>query len=186
MKAYKHNHKTYLCLRICFPFFFFLWGSVSQGQTYDTLYQKILEFKGRPESQVPYLRQFIEKAKREGNTEELVNGYRNYMHHAEGSDALTYADSMVLAALTTRDPLLIGGAYLSKGILFYGQKEYGPALEHYLIANDYIQGTDNLYLRYKVHYNIAQIKYYLGEYSDAISLLRVVQPITKPGIPGHI
>src|SRR5690606_38619906 len=115
---------------------------------------------------------FLEKAKREENPEEIVNAYRNYMHNTEGSLSLMYADSMVNAAHYFRDSLLISAAYLSKGIFYYGQKNYSPALEHYLKAKHYLTTRDDPYLRYKIHYNIAQIKYYLGNYEEALPLLQ--------------
>jgi tetratricopeptide (TPR) repeat protein/AraC-like DNA-binding protein len=49
-------------------------------------------------------------------------------------------------------------------------KKHNQALDNYLIANTYISKTDDKYLIYKVKYNIANIKYYLRFYDEAISL----------------
>jgi AraC-like DNA-binding protein/tetratricopeptide (TPR) repeat protein len=70
------------------------------------------------------------------------------------------------------DNALIGSAYLSKGIIYYSQKKHNYALDNYLIANNYISKTNDKYLIYKTKYNIAQIKYFLGFYDEAISLFR--------------
>ncbi|WP_348811291.1 AraC family transcriptional regulator [Flavobacterium maritimum] len=79
---------------------------------------------------------------------------------------------MVYTAKKSNDNALIGSAYLSKGIAYYGLKQQNKALDNYIIANNYISKTNDNYLIYKVKYNIAQIKYYLGFYDEAISLLK--------------
>lgn len=159
------------CTQLILSIFLLIWGYGVFSQTFDELYESIETFKNQPAEQETYLRLFLEKAKRERNGEELVNGYRNFMHHTEGRIARNYADSMVFAALQTKDSLLIGSAYLSKGVFYYGLKIYGDALDHYLTAQPYIDAADDPYLKHKAQYNIAQIKYYLGDYAEAIRLL---------------
>lgn len=83
---------------------------------------------------------------------------------------LKYADSMVQTAVKSRSPELIGSAQLSKGIVYYSQKNYVKAYDYYIKANESISKTENDYLIYKTKYHIAQIKYYLGFYDEAISL----------------
>lgn len=167
-----YNFPLHLCKKAVLSIFLLILGYCSYGQTYDELFNDIQRLKGQPAEQAPYMRAFLEKAKSEKNAEETVNAYRNYMHNTEGRLSLAYADSMVAAAHHSRDSLLISDAYLSKGIFYYGQKNYASALDHYLKAKLYITTSDDLYLRYKIHYNIAQIKYYLGNYEDALPLLQ--------------
>src|SRR5690606_12644304 len=93
-----------------------------------------------------------------------------YMHYSSGDLKLTYADSMIYTANKSKDESLIGSAYLSKGIVYYGQKNHIQALDNYLIANGYISKTSDDYQKYKVQYSIAHIKYYLGFYGEAIAL----------------
>src|SRR5690606_17051652 len=166
------SYPLHLCKKANLSIFLLVLASVSFGQTFDELFDYIQRLKDQPAEQARYLRAFLEKAKREENPEEIVNAYRNYMHNTEGSLSLMYADSMVNAAHYFRDSLLISAAYLSKGIFYYGQKNYSPALEHYLKAKHYLTTRDDPYLRYKIHYNIAQIKYYLGNYEEALPLLQ--------------
>src|SRR5690606_34458764 len=97
-------------------------------------------------TQSVYLRFFLEKAKSEKNWEEILNGYKNYLHYSSPTMALVYADSMIIAAEKSKDNALIGSAYLSKGIEYYGQKNYTEALNNYLIANKYISRTEDKYL----------------------------------------
>jgi AraC-like DNA-binding protein len=119
-----------------------------------------------------YIDAYIKKAKMEGNGIELVEGYKSALHESAKNMQLTYADSMVMAAKRVKDDGIIGSAYLTKGIVFYSLKNYIAALDNYIIANQYISHTNDAYLKHKVKYNIAHIKYYLGFYNEAISLFK--------------
>ena len=100
----------------------------------------------------------------------IVNGYKNYADFAEEPLAITYTDSMIYAAIQSRDDKLIGSAYLSKGIAYYGFKRHELALDNYLHAQPYIENSHDNYLTYKLRYSIGHVKYYLGKNDDAIAL----------------
>ncbi len=120
-----------------------------------------------------YAKAWLQKAKgAKGNYFQLALAYKALILSAEKKSRLFYADSMVVAAKQTEDIELIGSAYMTKGIVQYDCKEQIKALDNYLIADKYISQTSNQYLIYKVKYGIAQAKYYLGFYDEAISLLR--------------
>lgn len=141
------------------------------GKSYDYLFDRIEESE-HSANQLVYLAYFLGKAKREKNEQEIVNGYKNYLHYAPDKLKLVYADSMIYTARKSGNDALIGSAYLSKGIVFYSFKKDKQALDHYLIADNFISKTNDEYLIYKVKYNIAQIKYYLGFYDEAVSLFK--------------
>lgn len=143
-----------------------------KSKNYDYLDQKIDNLEEDPTNASIYIETYIRKAKNEQNWKELVNGYQSRLHQSPDKLKLTYADSMVFAAKKSNKDALIGSAYLTKGIVYYSQKQQKQALDNYIIANNYISKTNDDYLTYKVKYNIAQIKYYLGFYDEAISLLR--------------
>jgi len=143
-----------------------------QYKDYDYLFERIESKKTDDQLRNIYLEMFLRKAKKEENWEELSNAYKNYVHYAQEKLKLVYADSMVIAASKSGDGELMGSAYLSKGIAFYGFKRMGEALDCYVIANRYITGSKDTYLIHKVKYNMALIKYYLGYYEDAITLFR--------------
>lgn len=120
-----------------------------------------------------YAQAWLQKAKTEKeNYSQLALAYKALILSAEKKFRLLYADSMVAAARQTKDIELIGSAYMTKGIVQYDCKEQIKALDNYLIADKYISQTTNQYLIYKIKYGIAQTKYYLGFYDEAISLLR--------------
>ena len=163
-----------LCLgdQICAQELHFKIPDSLQNKNYDYLFDRIEESENDSNKQSLYLKSFLVKSKTEKNWEEIVNGYKNYLHHSPENLHLIYADSMIYTAKKAKDNALIGSAYLSKGIAYYAQKKHNYALDNYLIADNYISKTNDKYLIYKVKYNIAQIKYFLGFYEEAISLFR--------------
>lgn len=141
-----------------------------QGRNYDYLFERIEATGKKVIQQRQYLKYFLKKAKAEKNFEEIVNGYKNYVHHSPENLKLIYADSMIYSAKISGSNELIGSAYISKGIVYYAQKKLKYALDNYLIADSYIARTHDKYLIHKVKYNIANMKYYMGFYNEAISL----------------
>ncbi len=139
-------------------------------KSYDYLFERIEATAENKVNQAYYLKYFLNKAKKDKNFEEIVNGYKNYLFYAPEKSKLIYADSMIYTAKKANNNALIGSAYLSKGIVYYARKEHKNALDNYLIADNFISKTNDKYLVYKVKYNIAIIKYFLGFYDEAISL----------------
>jgi tetratricopeptide (TPR) repeat protein len=76
-----------------------------------------------------------------------------------------------LTAKESKEDELIGAAYLSIGIVYYENRDLVNALNHYVEANNYLIKTNNEYQAHKVKFSIAQTKYYLGFYLEAIALL---------------
>ncbi|WP_333667628.1 AraC family transcriptional regulator, partial [Flavobacterium sp.] len=83
-----------------------------------------------------------------------------------------YADSMLVAAKQTKNDLTIGAAYMTKATVYYGENDNKKALDNFLLADEYIAKTEDSYSMYKVKFGIAQTKYYLGFYDEAISLFK--------------
>lgn len=162
--------------------FFFLLAALSHAaapltgndslsrESFDSLFDKIEKHNKDAPRRETYLKAFLGKAKQEQNWDEIVYGYKNYIHYREGEMKIAYADSMVCAALQSRSDKLIGSAYLSRGIAYYGLKRHNEALDNYLEADRYISLTGDEYLKNKTSYNIAHLKYYLGFYEEAILL----------------
>ncbi|PTS94904.1 hypothetical protein DBR27_17425 [Flavobacterium sp. HMWF030] len=141
-------------------------------KNYEYLDDKIYELKKDSSKAAVYMYAYLNKARNEHNWKEMVNAYQGLLHQSPDNLRLVYADSMIYSAKKSNDDALIGSAYLSKGIVYYGQKKQIMALDNYLIANSYISKTKDNYLIHKVKYHIALIKYYLGFYDEGISLLK--------------
>lgn len=143
-----------------------------RSKNYEYLDDKIYELKKDSSKAAVYMYAYLNKARNEHNWKEMVNAYQGLLHQSPDNLRLVYADSMIYSAKKSNDDALIGSAYLSKGIVYYGQKKQIMALDNYLIANSYISKTKDNYLIHKVKYHIALIKYYLGFYDEGISLLK--------------
>lgn len=142
-----------------------------KDKNYNYLDDRIYDLKYDSAKASPYLYTYLQKAKNEQNFKEIVNGFQNILHESPESLRLMYADSMIETAKKSKSNALIGSAYLSKGIVYYGKNQLQNALDNYIIANNFISKTNDDYLIYKTKYNIAIIKTYLGYYDEAISLL---------------
>ncbi len=98
--------------------------------------------------------------------------FRSKMYRSDKKHLVQYSDSLVHAALQSKDNALIGKAYLTKGIVHFDQKQLQLALNNYLIANEYLVRTSDHYTLYKTKYALGQIKQYLGFYDEALSLFK--------------
>lgn len=138
---------------------------------YDLLIEQIEENEGMPQQRF-YLNAYLQRAKSERNYDEIVNGYRYFSYYLPEMEALQYGDSMVWISEKSGNSLLKADAYLSKGILYYKYKKYRPALDSYLDALSHLEKSDDEYLYFKILYNLAQVKNYLGYYEEAIVLYK--------------
>ncbi|CAA9202421.1 AraC family transcriptional regulator [Flavobacterium collinsii] len=163
-----------LCLgdQICAQEIHFKIPDTLRNKDYEYLLDRIEKSENDSIKQSLYLKSFLIKSKTDTNLKQVVNGYKNYLHYSPENLKLIYADSMIYTAKKSKSNALIGSAYLSKGILYYSRKQLNYALDNYLIANNYISKTNDQYLIYKTKYNIANIKYFLGFYDEAISLFK--------------
>ena len=119
-----------------------------------------------------YAQSWLTKAKRERNFSQMAMAFKALLYKTDKNLELKYADSIVIAAKHTADIELIGSAYMTKGIVYYDRREQMKALDNYLIADEYLSKTKNLYLIYKVKYAIGLIKLYLGFHDEAIALFK--------------
>ncbi|EIA08631.1 AraC family transcriptional regulator [Flavobacterium frigoris] len=119
-----------------------------------------------------YAQSWLAKAKREKNYGQMAQSYKALIYTSDKKLQLIYADRMLIAAKKTADFALIGSGYMTKGVILYDSKQHMKALDNYLIADEYISKTNNQYQIFKVKYGIAQIKYYLGFYDEAIALFK--------------
>ena len=119
-----------------------------------------------------YAQSWLAKAKREKNFGQMAQSYKALIYTSDKKLQLIYADCMLTAAKKTADFALIGSGYMTKGVIQYDRKEHMKALDSYIMADEYISKTNNQYQIHKVKYGIAQIKYYLGFYDEAIALFK--------------
>lgn len=115
---------------------------------------------------------WLEKAREERNWRQMAIAYKMVLHYgAQPADYAKYADSMLMVAKCTGDDGLIGAAYLKKGLVVF-ERNKKEALDNYLMADRHISLTPDKYLVHKVKYVIAETKFYLGLYHEAVALFR--------------
>lgn len=117
-----------------------------------------------------YFQIYTQKARAERNIEELVYVYRSMAVWQSALDIkLQYADSAIVIARQANNYELIGSAIYTKGVVYNKYNDWDKTLEHYLLADNYINQTANKYLEHKIKYAIGQAAYRLGDYQQALS-----------------
>ncbi len=139
-------------------------------KSFEEYEQSINNHKQDTSTALQYANAWLTSAKKQQNLEQQTKAYRHIMHLVEKKYRMIYADSLIHSAQATNDNILIGNAYLTIGAALYNNRELLKALDNYLLANDYISKTKDKYAIYKVKYTIAQTKYHLGFYYEAIDL----------------
>lgn len=139
-------------------------------KTYDHFEQHMADSDDA--TRLLYAKSWLQKAQNENNIVQKALAYRAVMHAVDKQYRLQYADSILYAAKFTGDDSIIGSAYLTTGAAYYDDKQYAKALENYLKANSHIIRTNDPYLKHKVKFTIASIKYYLGYYEEGIALFQ--------------
>jgi len=121
---------------------------------------------------MPYVKLYIQKAKREGNLQKLIQGYRD-ARQFDYHNKIKYADSAIKVSFKYGVSDEISKDYLSKGIIYYFyQKKYKLALDQYLKAYEYSKGSKDQYNHYKVIYHLGIVKEHLGYYEEALEHFR--------------
>lgn len=117
----------------------------------------------------PFIKPYLNLAKKEKNYEKLVQGYKDAVFFSSlNENKLKYADSMIWAANQTNEDDLKIVAHIDKGVIYYYHyKKFQLALNEYLEAYKYSRDTRNEYLKYQNLYHIGVVKSYLGYYEDA-------------------
>ncbi|MNK41006.1 Tetratricopeptide repeat protein [compost metagenome] len=117
---------------------------------------------------MPYVKLYIQKAKSENNVQRLIQGYRDGRQF-DSHNKIKYADSALAVSIKYGTSDDISKDYLSKGIIYYFyQKKYKLALDQYLKAYQYSNGSNDKYHHYKVIYHLGIVKEHLGYYDEAL------------------
>lgn len=138
--------------------------------TYRQLDELIYENLDDSIKQSQYLSAYLDKAQVEANIQEQANYYKDYVFLQASENRVSYLDSAFHFAYLSEDHTLIGDTYLVKGLVYYSFKDYHQALDHYLLALDYIKQAEDEYNSFRVKNLIAGLKNYLGYYGDAEAL----------------
>ena len=141
-----------------------------QAQKYQLLQQTFVNNKEDTIKSLKTAQEWLATAKQESNKEECVNAYKIILHYVPKKYRIIYADSLLQSAKATKNNETIAAAYVSVGAAHYNMNNHEKALDQYIRANLYAIKTNDPYLKHKIKYTIAQTKYQLEHYQEAIAL----------------
>lgn len=137
--------------------------------SYKELYDIFDSYEENDVRAMVFVNMYISKAKVEGNLKKMIVGYEESIYYNPIADQkLIYSDSAITYAIKLQDTVQIARAYLGKGIIYhYNFRNYKNAIKEYLKAFQYSKKSKDPYLKNKVNYHLAIVKYYLGYYAEA-------------------
>ena len=138
--------------------------------SYRELDNLVFEHRSDSLKMSKYLSYYLQKARKEKHNNWDAIYYKSFVFYQKEEDRLPFIDSALYYAYQSNDKALIASTYLTKATVYHNIKDYQQALDHYLIADDYIIQTDDVYNRYRIKNHIAGIKSYLGYYEEAEAL----------------
>lgn len=171
------NNKILLIIFNCF--FLLVQGQKNIEKYHEDSFKKISglidAYSENDDRAMIFVRMYIEKAKKECNFKEQIQGYEEAIYYSKRVDLkLIYADSAIIAAKKYNNRDQISRAYLGKGIIYYyNKRQYKPALDEYLLAFQFSKDSKDNYLKNKIVYHLGMVKSYLGYYEEAAELFEV-------------
>lgn len=146
----------------------FLFSQQKQEKTFSEIRKNYEKMTIDDVDAMPYVRLYIQKAKKENDFGKLIQGYRDGRQF-DYYNKLKYADSALAISTKhgTKDD--VSKDHLSKGIIYYFyEKKYKLALDQYLKAYEYSKGSKDQYQHHKVIYHLGIVKEHLGYYDEAL------------------
>ena len=142
-----------------------------QGQEYSDIRKKYENLNENDRSALKYVNEYIYKAKKEKNGEQIIEGYKDAIYYTyQKEKKMQYSDSCLAVAFNIKDEDLISSSYLTRGSIYYfDYKNYTLALNDYIKAYHYSKTSNDLYLKHKLIYQIGVLKSYLGYYREALN-----------------
>lgn len=164
--------KLFLCLIACQFIVAQKIPDSLKGKSFDYLNHRVDIYEADADKAWLYLSACLYNAKAERNDNNISKTYENMAYLSRPELNIPYADSMIIHGKRVNNKEFIASGYIARGSIYYSLKKYHKALDNYLEANTYAEKTKNDYLKNKVKYNVATIKFYLGFNEEATLLLK--------------
>ncbi|NER11828.1 helix-turn-helix domain-containing protein [Leptobacterium flavescens] len=119
-----------------------------------------------------YIDAIIENSRRKGDTRYLRTGYYLKSYIYEDDRVLKYSDSVIQLTKDNPDKYYPAASYINKGIHYYNIRAFQKALDNIIIAQNYAKDYYNPSFLFKTNYHIGILKTRMGEYEEALELLR--------------
>lgn len=142
---------------------------------YDELKKLFFDNATNKSKQKVYAKTFLDKAKRENNTNKIIRGYYYHSLMHEGDKALIYLDSVIQYSFDTDDENFPNSAYCEKAIILQNQFKYKEALQNYLLAEKYALSKNRINDYYVARFFIAATKSEsLGEIKEGLNIYKEI------------
>ena len=141
-----------------------------KNKTYKELYKALnLNSSDSLKSSI-YAWSFLNKAKNEKDTIKIAAGFTQVASILiyDFNEAIKYSDSIILLTRHLKNDTYPGFGYMTKGMCLTSLGYYDEALQNYLIAYDYASKNNNQKQLFYIKNNIAQLKYFWGNYHESI------------------
>lgn len=157
------------------------------GSDYYSIRQKFENLDFNDSAAIPFIKEYLAKAKKENNLEELTSAYDYLSVYSQNPETkMAYIDSAIATAKKLNDPIYVGREYTGKGVIFYlNYRKYQPAVENFLAAKKYLENPKDSYerfLKYKNLYYFGVAKSYLGNYEEAQKVFKECLNFYKPAL----
>lgn len=165
--------------RFVFTCFFILFSSFLTAQTqkelemmsYKQLRDSVNNNKLNKKRIVYFAKQYLKKAKREKNIEEIATGYYYHTYFSDDKTYYIYCDSIINLTKNRKSDKYPMLAYTRKSVKDVENSNYSDAVENLLLSEKAALKYNNLDFFYDTKNNIGIIKSeYLGDYREALNL----------------
>lgn len=173
--------KLYL---VCFMIFFALSLKGQKDEDFSEYYLLRKNYEGLSENDehaLQFIKQYISKAKKEKNYQQLVQGYLDgILYSSLPTQKLKFADSTIYASKLTKDNEKISAAYLEKGVVYYFQfKKYSLALDEYMNAYKYAKNSTDDFYKNRLIYLMGVVNSYMGNYKESLEQFKITSEFFK-------
>ncbi|NER12727.1 helix-turn-helix domain-containing protein [Leptobacterium flavescens] len=118
-----------------------------------------------------YANTYLYKAKKARDTIKIARGYQWFNMLTNDYVEKKYADSIILITKNIKDhPVYPAIAFHSRGVFLYNTGSYEAALNDFLIAREYAENNNNLYLFFSIRGAIAALKSKMGKDQEALDI----------------
>ncbi len=141
------------------------------NSSFDSIRTVFSKFRDNPKIYPYYAAIYIQKAKNEGDTIEIANGYdlmfkRTYLSNQDL--AFRYIDSLIDITKHVKHTYYPSRGYLNKGILLTHTKRYEEALSYYLKGEKYAKENNNISHQLAIKHSIGRLKNILNKHEEAL------------------
>ncbi|WP_262152709.1 helix-turn-helix domain-containing protein [Chryseobacterium foetidum] len=118
-----------------------------------------------------WAKKYIISAKKKGNTHDLLSAYEYATLFSPDSLSSKYSDSILNLSVKIKDQILIGNTYYLMATKSYGKYDYKNASEFAVISYDYFITEKAENLAKRSLFNIARLKFIVGDHDSAKKIL---------------